>query len=85
MNEDYLWDRSGAPDPEIERLEKTLAPLRYRHRTEVVRMPGPSRAPWAMAAAAAVVLGAVGLSQLAVPRAQDSAWQVAERTCGAGK
>jgi hypothetical protein len=77
MNDDYLWDRSGAPDPEIERLEEVLAPLRYRHRAEVVRMPKPSRAPWAMAAAAAVVLGAVGLSQFAVPTAQDSAWQVA--------
>ena len=26
MNEDYLWDRSGPPDPEIARLERTLAP-----------------------------------------------------------
>src|SRR5439155_1677507 len=42
MNEQYLWDRSGAPDPEIERLEQTLAPLRYRHRAEVARMPKPS-------------------------------------------
>jgi len=77
MNEEYLWDRSGAPDPEIERLEQTLAPLRYRHRAEVARMPKPSRARWAMAAAAAVVLGAVGVSQFATPQAQDSAWQVA--------
>ena len=29
MNEKYLWDRSGPPDPEIERLEQLLAPLRY--------------------------------------------------------
>jgi hypothetical protein len=28
MSEDYLWDRSGKPDPEVERLEKTLAVLR---------------------------------------------------------
>src|ERR1700716_1973153 len=77
MNEEYLWDRSGPPDPEIERLERALAPLRYRHRAEVVRMPTPSRARWAMAAAAAVVLGAVGLSQFAAPQARDSAWQVA--------
>src|ERR1017187_853593 len=25
MTEDYLWDRSGPPDPEIESLERTLA------------------------------------------------------------
>lgn len=29
MNEDYLWDKSG-DDPEIERLENTLAVFRYR-------------------------------------------------------
>src|SRR5262245_4143907 len=27
MRDDYLWDRSGEPDPEIEKLEQTLAPL----------------------------------------------------------
>jgi hypothetical protein len=27
--DDYLWDRSGEPDPEIERLEQVLAPLRH--------------------------------------------------------
>ena len=29
MNEDYLWDKSGEPDPEIQRLEEMLKPLRY--------------------------------------------------------
>ena len=29
MNDDYLWDRSGEPDPEVERLEELLS--RYRH------------------------------------------------------
>jgi hypothetical protein len=28
VSDDYLWDRSGPPDPEIEQLERTLAPLR---------------------------------------------------------
>ena len=27
MSDDYLWDKSGEPDPEIEKLERTLAPL----------------------------------------------------------
>lgn len=27
MSDDYLWDRSGPPDPEIARLEELLAPL----------------------------------------------------------
>ncbi len=27
---DYLWDKSGKPDPEIEQLERALSPLRYQ-------------------------------------------------------
>ncbi len=39
MNEDYLWDRSG-DDPEIEKLEKTLAVFRHTEtEAPVVQMP----------------------------------------------
>ncbi len=30
MNEDYLWDKSGEPDPQIQELEQILSPLRYQ-------------------------------------------------------
>lgn len=30
MKEDYLWDKSGEPDPQIQELEELLAPLRYQ-------------------------------------------------------
>ncbi len=30
MNDDYLWDRSGEPDPEVERLERVLGKYRYQ-------------------------------------------------------
>jgi ferric-dicitrate binding protein FerR (iron transport regulator) len=30
MNDRYLWDRTGTPDPEVERLERLLAPLGER-------------------------------------------------------
>ncbi len=30
MNEEYLWDKSGEPDPEIQELEETLGSLRYQ-------------------------------------------------------
>ena len=30
MNEDYLWDKSGQPDPEIQQLEEILGTLRYQ-------------------------------------------------------
>lgn len=68
MNEpdDYLWDRTGA-DPEVERLEKLLAPLAHdpaRHRLpESPPVPQPANRPWRavvltalIAAAAAVAL-----------------------------
>jgi hypothetical protein len=78
MNEDYLWDRSGPPDPEIERLERTLAPLRYRHRGDLAGAVArrPHRA-WAALAAAAAVIAAAGLLANAVPGAAPTAWQVA--------
>jgi hypothetical protein len=30
MNDDYLWDGSGEPDPEIQKLESTLGKLRHQ-------------------------------------------------------
>ena len=70
MNDDYLWDRSGAPDPEVERLERVLAPLGYQHRE-----PRPRRARWV--AAAAVIGVAAALVLMVAPTAQDTSWQVA--------
>ena len=32
MNENYLWDRSGEPDPEVQKLEEILGTLRYQPR-----------------------------------------------------
>ena len=45
MNEDYLWDKSGEPDPEIQRLEEILGTLRYQPKPfEVPRdVPVPRR------------------------------------------
>lgn len=78
MNEDYLWDRSGPPDPDIERLERTLAPLRYRHRHELARaLPRRPRMVWRAVAAAAAVIAAAGLLATAIPGARDTTWQVA--------
>jgi hypothetical protein len=77
MNEDYLWDRSGPPDPEIARLERTLAPLRYRHRGDVaVALPRRARPLWSALAAAAAVIAAAGLLTRSVPSARPTSWQV---------
>src|SRR5258708_26634879 len=32
LREDYLWDRSGEPDPELQKLEEILGTLRYQPR-----------------------------------------------------
>jgi hypothetical protein len=30
MNDDYLWDKTGEPDPQIQQLEEILGTMRYR-------------------------------------------------------
>ena len=76
MNDDYLWDRSGPPDPEIERLERALAPLRYRHRPGLVRGAASRSRTW-WGAIAAAVLVAAAVRQLEVSPAAATPWQVA--------
>lgn len=36
MNDDYLWDKSGKPDPQIQELEEILAPLRYQPKPLII-------------------------------------------------
>src|SRR5512132_953236 len=69
MNEhDYLWDRSGPPDPEIERLEQTLSAFRMRERPlDLARAAQPLRLSlrawrigFAFAAGCVVLLAALG-------------------------
>lgn len=56
---DYLWDKSGPPDPEVESLERALRPLRYRPRAmTAVRV---RRWPVRVLAVAAVLLLSLGL------------------------
>lgn len=66
MKNDYLWDGSGEPDPELQRIEKSLA--QFRHRGETPDFPAanflPSKPPhfsffasgWTPRFAAATVL-----------------------------
>ncbi len=64
MNEDYLWDKSGEPDPEIEQLEKTLGSLRFKRPAEPLPLPASPTPRWsfrlsyspALAAAAALLI-----------------------------
>ena len=51
--DDYLWDGSGTPDPEVQRLEGLLRPLRYQRAAPAApaRRSRAWRAPLAIAAA----------------------------------
>ena len=63
MKEDYLWDRSGEPDPEVQRLEEILGTLRYQPRSlripADIQMGRRSGFSPALAIAAAIALFAV--------------------------
>ncbi len=70
----YLWDRSGAPDAEVQRLERLLAPYAFREERRAARvsaagahedvrrrsMRRPRRRAW-LAAAAMLAVFAIGL------------------------
>ena len=71
MSDDYLFDRSGKPDPDVERLEKLLAPLAHDAPLDELRVRRKRRPPWfvlgvALAAAAALVI------YLALPRGESA-------------
>ena len=66
MNDNYLWDRSGEPDPEVQELEEILGTLRYQPRP--LEIPADIRIarkrnffPLAIAAAIALVVIGAGL------------------------
>lgn len=61
MKDDYLWDGSGEPDPEIEQLEKVLSRYRYQPKPLGAAFDQqllPRRARWwpRLAVAAAIII-----------------------------
>jgi hypothetical protein len=83
---DYLWDRSGAPDLEVQHLESLLSEFRHQERalSLPIEMPrAPRYSPFVTRlAAAAVVLLAFGASifftlrPIAAPPDAGPGWQV---------
>src|ERR1044072_3797074 len=67
MKEDYLWDRSGEPDAELQKLEEILGTLKYQPRPlripDDLQIGGRRRyfQPLAIAAAIALFAVVVGL------------------------
>jgi hypothetical protein len=97
MKDDYLWDGSGEPDPEVQKLENLLG--RYRHDRpapafESIREIVPAKRGWnfghfglslQLAAVAAVLLVAVSIFLYLRPKnggETGAAWEVA-RLAGA--
>ncbi|MDP8979015.1 MAG: FecR domain-containing protein [Acidobacteriota bacterium] len=71
---DYLWDKSGAPDPEIERLEALLAPLAHKPgNAPELRTRRPVYIALAIAASMVIVAGAVWM----IRQQSRPAWTVA--------
>ena len=76
MNEDYLWDKSGEPDPEIQRLENLLSPLGHNlDKTPVLSFPKRSHVPYLLAIAASLLV-LCGALWIAWQRTRP-AWDVA--------
>ena len=89
MNDQYLWDGSGEPDSEIQRLENTLA--QFRHTAQTPDFPvftatpswrfwhrsNPMRAPFrlGLAGAAAIMLLAAAASMLRWSHSQGTSSQ----------
>jgi hypothetical protein len=72
MKDDYLWDGSGEPDPDVEQLEKLLGSYRYQARPLDARFEQQliARRPffWVRyAAAAAIILMALAGAWLLMP------------------
>jgi hypothetical protein len=72
MSDEYLWDGSGAPDAEVERLEKLLARFRATTAAAEFEFPAAATSPmythsrrgqWWRIAAAAVPAGAAAESR----------------------
>jgi hypothetical protein len=80
MSNNYLWDRSGPPDPQIANLEQTLASL---------RLPASSaptaRLRWAPPVIAASILAAFALSQTLLTTPPAASWQLAGESLHSGQ
>jgi ferric-dicitrate binding protein FerR (iron transport regulator) len=83
MSDEYLWDGSGAPDEEVERLEKLLGRFRPTGVAEF-EFPAAATSPlatrsrreqwWRIAAAAVLLLGSIWLMRAVTGRAE---WMIA--------
>ena len=73
---DYLWDRSGPPDPEIEQLERALAPLRGSDRPRRTLEIAPAVAAPVRPRRRSLLAGGLALAGAAGAGAAVVGWRV---------
>jgi len=78
MRDDYLWDGSGEPDPEVQRLERLLSEFRS-DRTAPELRPRPR---WSAVAAAAALVAAGAWLVAGGGGGAPEGWQVARAGAG---
>lgn len=78
MDERYLWDGSGPPDPEIQQLEQALRPLRFRGAPRPLepRLRAMPARRWKAASAWVVLAAAASALFVIVPARPESVWTV---------
>jgi hypothetical protein len=83
--DDYLWDPSAPPDPDVVRLESLLSPLRYDAPLRGVKRSRLARVPvigLSVALAAAASVGAiVAASSMTGERAEPDELEIATPAC----
>ncbi len=80
MNDEYLWDKSGEPDPQVQQLEEILGTLRYQPKPLNLPRRGNYFPLLAIAATVAIALSTAGLwLQLRTEEASIPAVAIAER------
>ena len=81
MNDDYLWDKSGEPDPQIQQLEEILGTLRYQPQPLQLPRRRPYLALLAIAATIVMALLAGGLwTQIQSPEPSIPSIAIAQPT-----
>lgn len=78
MDDRYLWDGSGGPDPEIQQLEEALRPLRFRGAPRPLgpRLRATPARRWKAASAWAALAVAASALFVIVPTRPESVWTV---------
>ncbi len=80
MSEQYLWDRSGEPDTELQRLESVMAQLRMPERRFQFPAERVHSSSWAFARwsfpASATALVAIAVAMLLLAPSRDAGWKM---------